>query len=291
MADTCKMESEQMQELRRVDELRAQAKRMPREHAVLQLAIAVLFAGYIGVFVFTGSAEGGLQAVGGITATLMMPPVIISSALVSGANERFGRRVLLTRADWIAVAIFILLIAAVLVWGIAADRYPATLDRYPWWVALALAFVALVVFSARPLAVLLRTGAQSAEREDERTAVLSLPVRLTTTFLGVFFGLVCSVVFVPALGWLVMMFGVIIVVIGLAVRNEPWGLLNVGYEWRVLQWIAFGIAASTMLLLSVLIVATDAVTPGRAVVAGSLVAASLILSALVPGRSRGASPA
>jgi hypothetical protein len=286
------MESgQEAQELRRIDELRAQVKRMPREHAVLQLAIAVLFAGYIGVFAFTGSAEGGVQAFGGTTATLILPPVIISSALVSGANERFGKRVLLTRADWIAVALFVIMVAAVFVWGIVADRHPDTIDRYPWWVALVLAVVALVVFSARPLSVILRTDAPTADRAEERSVGLSLPVRLTTAFLGVFFGLVCAVVFVPALGWLVMMLGMMIVVIGLAVRNEPWGFLNVGYEWRLPQWIAFGFASLVMFLLALLIAATDVVTPGIAAGAGALVAASLIVSALLPGRSRGASAA
>lgn len=283
------MESESgAQTLDRIAGLRARAERMPRGHAVLQLAIAVLFAGYIGVFAFTGSAEGGVQAFGGTTATLILPPVIISSALVSGANERFGQRVLLTRADWIAVALFVFMVAAVFVWGIVADRYPDTVDRYPWWVALVLAVVALVVFGARPLTVILHTDAQSADPVGERSVGLSLPARLTTAFLGVFFGLVCAVVFVPTLGWLVMMLGMMIVVIGLAVRNEPWGFANVGYEWRVPQWVGFGIASTIMFLLSVLIVATDAITPGVAASAGALVAASLILSAFLPGPRRGA---
>ena len=154
-----------------------------------------------------------------------------------------------------------------------------------------LAVVALVVFSARPLAVILRTDAPIADRAEERSVGLSLPVRLTTAFLGVFFGLVCAVVFVPALGWLVMMLGMMIVVIGLAVRNEPWGFANVGYEWRLPQWIAFGFASLVMFLLALLIAATDVVTPGIAAGAGALVAASLIVSALLPGRSRGASAA
>ncbi|UYO96440.1 hypothetical protein OED01_12630 [Microbacterium sp. M28] len=275
----------------RIADLRARAVRMPRAHAVLQLAYAVFFAGYIGVFAFAGSAEGGAQAFGGMTATLILPPVIISSALVSGANERFGRRVLLARADWIAVILFALSFVGTVAWGIVSESSAGTVGGYPWWVALVLALMALVAFGVRPLIVILRTAAESDGRTKGRAIALSLPVRLTTAFLGVFFGLVCAVVFVPAIGWLVILLGMIIVVIALAVRHEPWGFANVGYEWRFPQWIAFGIASTIMFLLSVLIVATDAITPGIAAGAGALVAASLILSAFLPGPRRGASAA
>lgn len=102
---------------------------------------------------------------------------------------------------------------------------------------------------------------------------------------------VCVAAVVPALGSIVMGLGLIIAVIGLAARNQPWGLLNVGYEWRLAQWIAFGMASLFMFLLALLIAVTGVITPAVAAGAGALVAASLILSAFLPGRSRGASAA
>lgn len=81
------------------------------------------------------------------------------------------------------------------------------------------------------------------------------------------------------------------VLVALAAQTSAWGILHTGYEWRRPQWIAGGVAALLMFLLAVLIIATDVITPAVAVGVGVLVAASIIVSAFLPGRSRGASEA
>lgn len=265
------------------ESIRARAARMPRSHAALQLAYTVLLAAYMAVFVFTGSAEGGASAFGGTTMTLALPPIIVSSALVSGANERFRERLSATPRYWIAVGFFALILVTLLIWGIAGGGYP-------WWVALIAFAITLLIFGIRPLRVVLSAPAV-ADAGETRPRTLPVPAKLMTASLGLFFGLACAVVLVPALAWIVMMLGLGVVLVGLSARTAPGGLLRTGYEWRWAQWAGFGVAALLMFVLAVLIIATDLVTAPIAAGAGAVVAASLIVSAFIPGRGRVSPPA
>ena len=257
---------------------------MPRGHALLQLVYTVLLAAYMGVFVFTGSAEGGASVFGGMTMTLVLPPIIVSSALVSGANERFRGRLRTTARQWVALGFFFAVLAVLLIWGIAGDGYP-------WWISLLAVAVTLLIFGSRPLGVVLRNRTVSDGDAPVHRRSLPVPVRMTTILLGVYLALACAVVLVPTAAWFVTMFGMLAALVALSARTASWGLLRTGHDWRAPQWTAFGIAALVMFLLAVLIIATDLITPVVAFGAGALVAASLIVSAFLPGRSRGTSPA
>lgn len=277
------MDDRQRRALRDAESIRAREARRPRGHALLQLTYTVLLAAYMAVFVFTGSVEGGASAFGGTTITLALPPIIVSSVLVSGASERFRERLSATPRYWIALGFFILILVILLIWGIAGGGYP-------WWVALIAFAITLLVFGIRPLRVVLRAPVGAEDRE-RRPRNLPVPARLMTVFIGLFFGLACAVVLVPALAWLVMMLGLMVALVGISARTKSWGLLRTGYEWQWVQWAGFGVAALLMFALVVLIIATDLVTPPMATAAGVLVAASLIVSAFLPGRARVSSPA
>lgn len=270
--------------LRNVDAIRARAVQMPRGHAFLQLAYTVLLAAYMGVFVYTGSTEGGASAFGGTTMALVLPVIIVSSGLVNGANERFTRRLRNTARHWISLGFFFAILAVLLVWGTVGGGYP-------WWISLVSVALTLVIFGVRPLGVVLRAPAVSAHDAPQRPQHLPAPVRVTTILLGVYLALACAVVLVPVGSWLVTVVGMIAVIVAASAQRASWGLLGTGYEWRLPQWTAFGVSALVMFLLPVLIIATDFVTPIVTVGAGVLVAASLIGSAFIPGRSRGASQA
>lgn len=281
------MESESSSEvrmLRNVDAIRARTAQMPRGHALLQFTYTVLLAAYMGVFVYTGSTEGGASVFGGMTMALVLPPIIISSGLVNGANERFRRRLRNTARQWIALGFFFAVLAVLLIWGIAGGGYP-------WWISLLAVAVTLLIFGARPLGIVLRTPAASVHDPQQHSRPLSVPARVTTILLGIYLASACALVLVPIATWFVTVFGLLAIIIALSAQTTSWGLLNTGYEWRLPQWAAFGVAALVMFLLAVLIIATDIVTPVVAVGAGVLVAASLIVSAFIPGRSSGASPA
>ncbi len=287
MAHTFHMESEsidQRQALRDVASIRARAGDVSRGHAILQLAFTVMMASYMGVFVFTGSIEGGASAFGGTTMTLMLPPVIVASSLIAGTSERFRRRLRTTARQWAAIGFFLVMLVGLFIWGIAGSGYP-------WWIAFLAAAATLVIFGIRPLGVLLRARSAPGEEDSEAPAPLSAPVRVTTIALGVYFGLACAFVLLPAAAWGVNMAGLILVVIALSAQTSPWGLLHTGYAWRLPQWAGFAVATTVMFVLTVLIIATELVTAPVAIAAGAVVAGSVALSAFLPRRDRGASAA
>lgn len=282
------MESESGDEarmLRDVEAIRAQPMPMPRGHALLQLGYTMLLAVYMGVFVYTGSAEGGASAFGGTTMALVVPPIIVSSALVNGANERFAQRLRNTTRQWIALGFFFATFVGLLIWGIAGGGYP-------WWISLIAVAVTLGVFGARPLGIVLRAAKKPMDDDaGESRQLLPLPARVTTILLGIYLASACALVLVPIATWSLMVFGMLAIITSLSAQTASWGLLRTGHEWRRPQWVGFGVAALVMFLIAVLIIATHIVTPVVAVGAGALVAASVIGSAFIPGRGRGASEA
>lgn len=265
-----------------VEQIRERSARASRGHALLQLAYAVLISAYMAVFVYTGSIEAGSSALGGTTMTLILPPLIVSSGLISGANERFGGRLIMRRRQLIAVGVFLALLIVLLFWGIAGSGYP-------WWIAIVAFGGTLVLFSRGPIGVLRR--APAAASEPGHPATLSRPVRITTVVLGCYLGAATAVVMLPAAAWAITIVGMMAAIVALMAQTAQWGLLNTGFQWRRLQWASFFLAALAMFMLAVLIIATDLITPAIAVSAGVLIAVCLSVSALLPGRSRGASAA
>lgn len=266
--------------LRSVDTIRARAASVPRGHAVLQLAYSVMLSAYMALFVYTGSNEGGASVFGGTTMALVLPPMIVSTGLVNGAAERHGGRLRSTRRHWLAIGVFLTLLVVILVWGIAGGGYP-------WWLALASAVVTVVLFGARPAAVLLR-GSAIADETAAAGVPLSRGPRVVTFLMGGYFGLVCAVLLIPAAVWALTVLGMIGVIIALSAQTSSWGLMRTGWEWAPPQWFAFAVASGVMFLLAALIIGTDLVTPVVAIFAGCLAAIALIASALLPGRSHGA---
>lgn len=262
--------------LRSVDAIRARAASLPRGHATLQLGYSVMLAAYMALFVYTGSNEGGASVFGGTTMALVLPPMIASTGLVSGAAERHGGRLRATRRHWLAIGVFLALLVGIVVWGIVGEGYP-------WWLALVSAGLTIVLFGARPLSVLLRESGAAKETADAREPLSAGP-RAVTLLLALYFGAVCATLFMPVATWVVMMIGMLGLIVVLSAQTASWGIMRTGWEWAAPQWIAFAVAATVMFLLAVLLIATDLVTPAVAVVAGIIVAAALAASALRPGR-------
>lgn len=255
---------------------------VPRGHAALQLTFAVLMAAYMSVFTFTGSAEGGASSFGGNTMVLLVPPILIASGLLSGANERFRARTRTTLRQWIALGVFFVAFVILMFWGIAAGGYP-------WWLVPVFGVGTLLVFGIPPLRVLLRSPRTA--RGPKAPHPLPAVTRTVTILIGAFFGATCLATLHALAPWLVTMAGMLAVVVALSAQTASWGLLRTGFEWRAPQWLGFGIAAFILFALAATIVATGAVTPLLAVVAGALAAASVIASVFVPGSDYGASEA
>lgn len=287
-AHTFHMESERMSHgdaLRDLHAIQTKAAGMQRGHAGFHLAYTVLLAAYIAVLVFTVSIEGGRSVLGGGVIALVLPPIIISSGLISGANERFGVRRRATTRQHVMLGIYLLALGALLVWGLAGDGYP-------WWTSLVAAAATLVVFGARSLMTLVREDALPAhggEFETGERARLARPARITTVVIGFYFGLLSGSVLTPTVAWMSMMLGLMAAIVALGAQVSAWGLLRTGYEWRRRHWVGFGVATMVMFALAVLIVATEVVTPALAIIAGLTVAASVIVPAFEGRGSDGAS--
>lgn len=269
--------------LRSADAIRARAASVPRGHALLQLMYSVMLAAYMALFVYTGSNEGGASVFGGTTMALVLPPMIVSTGLVNGAAERHGGRLRSTGRHWTAIGVFLALLVVILVWGIAGGGYP-------WWLAPVSAVVTIVLFGSRPAAVLVR-GSGTPQRTTAEREPLSPGPRTVTIVMGVYFGIVCMTLLVPSAIWAVTAIGMMAVIIALSAQTASWGLMRTGWEWAVPQWLTFAMAVAVMFLLALLVIVGDVVTPLIAVLAGGVVAAAMVASALLPGRSHVASEA
>ncbi|UNK70223.1 hypothetical protein [Microbacterium sp. H1-D42] len=264
--------------VRAVERVRARVAQEPRGDAVLQLLYSVMFAAYVGIFVYTGSIDGGRAVLGGNTMAMVLPPMIISSALISGAGERHRRRSRILGGQWWAIGVFAAALLAVLLWGLRVG--------YPWWLSLVYAAATFAVFGARPLMLIARGGSGSRVRLEP--GPLSRGVRVITLLLGVGFGALCLSVLVPVLMWAITMLVLLGAIIVLAARGTTWSLHHVGYEWAWAQWTAFGVAAGVMFLFAVLMVAGVAATLLMAGVAAALAAMPLVGAAFLPGHGDGA---
>jgi len=240
----------------------------------MQLLYAVMMSAYMAVFVYTGSEGGDADRFGGTTMALLLPPMVISSALVEGAAQRFGGRLRATKRYWIAAAAFGVMLAIFLLWSVIGGGYP-------WWLSLVSLTATLAVFGARPVGVLLHGGTGAARA----TAPAPLPrgSRVTTALIGLVFGAICATLFLPVAVWGTMMASMVLVLIS-ASATSTWGLRSTGWYWGTAQWCAFGIATGAMFLLAALTIATELISPLVSAATGAVIAASLVATALLPGR-------
>lgn len=264
-----------------VERVRARVADEPCDHAVLQLAYAVMVAAYMGILVYTGSIEGGRAALGGHTMALVLPPIIISSALIPGASEHYSRRMRPSRRHWWSIGLFLAMLLVLLVWGLTVG--------YPWWLSVGYATATLVLFGTRPLWVLSRSRSTPWQRRSY--ARMSRGVQVITVLLGIAFGALCLGVLVPVLLWGITVIVLMAALVVLAVRATTWSLHHVGYEWAWPQWTAFGVAVAAMFLFAVLMVAGVAATPLTAGVAAVLAVVPLAAAAFFSGHGDDASEA
>ncbi|MDT0156277.1 hypothetical protein Q9R19_01425 [Microbacterium sp. ARD32] len=263
--------------LRAAEAVQARAAGVPRGHAVLQLLHAVMMSAYMAVFVYTGSDAVDTETAGGMLMMLVLPPIVISSGLVSGAGERYAGRLRAGRRYWLAVGVFLAMLLVLMAWRILGGGYPV-------WVVAVSAAVTLVIFAARPISSLRR--ADTGVRAEVPAVPLPHGVRVTTVMIGAGFGGACATVFLPTAGWLVVSALMLFTIMALA-GSSSWSLRSTGWCWGGAQWTAFGASSAILFALAVLLIATDAVSPVVPVAMGAVIAASLVGVAFLPGRGEG----
>lgn len=260
--------------LRVATDVRARAAGAPRGHAVLQLLYAVMMSTYMALFVYTGSGAVDTEASGGLLMMLALPVMFITVGLVDGAGERYAGRLRATGRRWMTVGVFFAMLLALVLWSIAGGGYPL-------WVAPVSAAVTLIIFGIRPLGILWRSSTEP--RRTVPPAALPMGTRITTLIIGVGLGAVCATVLVPPAGWLSTSALMLFTIAALAGAGT-WGLRSTGWYWGLAQWIAFGVSSAVTLVLAGFLIATDLVALPLAITAGAVVAASLVVSAFLPGR-------
>lgn len=210
----------------------------------------------------------------GFVVALLVPPVLAFQQLTDGLRERWGtrRRTTLLEGAFMAAAVVGFV---VLGWSDAG---------YPWWLAGAVGLLFFVGAGLLPLVRSRRDGS-SAEPGPRARRPLSRQVTVTTAAIGVV-GALCvacttqawfAVPGLAALGLLAAS--------GLS-RGSPWSLRQAGYEWRTLQWCAFGLAAFVAIGVPLLVATTDSFAPAGLWVASGVIAAAMALAALWPSRAR-----
>lgn len=253
--------------------VQARAAGVPRGHAVLQLVYAVMMSAYMALFVFAGSDAVDTTTTGMFLNSLMLPTMIIGAVLLNGAGERFAGRLRPGLRFRLTGFLFGALLVGLLGWKILTGSYPV-------WITPGCVLVTLIVFGARPLALLRHQATVVTQVEP---APLPTAIRVTTVALGMLFAAMCATAFLPAAstGLLILM----IILVGAAtLPTARWGLPATGWYWGVAQWIAFGISSVLLLVLTLLAVIKAVTTPVVPTVLGAVIAASLVVVAFLPGR-------
>lgn len=268
------------EQLRNHDDVRDRvAHRGPsRAFALLMLWSAIMLSVYVGLFLlaFGSRPLDEMSSSAGRYSTMLVFPILVFSALVSGARERFSIRTKPSLGHWIAygliVAAFLGMLGAIVA-GVG----------YPWWLNILVPAALFVTMAARPIAQLQR--AATPDSDPWVSKPLSGPARATTVMIGAALGLIAATSSQP---WfpLVNAAVMLLLVVVLAGWRARWGLPRTGYEWGPVHWTGFGISTGVLFLLAVLLARTESVTAPISMTAGILILLVMLLASMVPFRAR-----
>jgi len=270
------MESERMDDhdaLRTVARMRLRSAASGRAFAWLNLWSGVMLGAYVGLFatiLTSDHVDADSQP-----SQMLLPVVLLHSAIVEGAKERAGIHRQLRAAD-----IVVIVLASVIVVAILAVSFLGT--PAPWF-GLAAGAVGLLVCSAVPATRLLRI--ERARRgeplaPDWPSSPLSRPVLALTLSAAVLLGMIALGQGGAIASLAILVAVVVLLFVALAAKETAWSLARAGLEWGRRHWAGFG--ASVLLLFGDVALVTFAgpqPLPIAAAVA-ALVAAPLAVSAL-----------
>lgn len=251
-----------------------------RGYSWLLVWSGLLLSVYFGVFLsaYAGFEAGSAESGGYTYTNLLLLPVLLFSALVSGARDRFSIRSRSTRRQvigYIAAILAFMVLGALTITGMT----------YPWWLNLLAPVALFTAMSAAPLRELLTTR---STRTDERWGNLPLanPARWTTAMIGVAFGVLAAT---TTLGWFPIISAATLLVTLSATLISwrlPWGLRATGHQWGPAHWGMFAATTAFMFALAVALSVSVAVTTPVAVSAGAMVCVFMVGAAFLPFRSQ-----
>ena len=233
---------------------------------------------YLAVFLFLLSGFEAISEGWGAHSNLILLPVLIASALLSGARDRFSIRtkpsIAQSIAYLVAIAAFLILGALSIVGG-----------GYPWWlnvVVPGLLFVAMAGSSIRRLL----DSRSGHDRERWLNLPMSLPARSSTTLVGVVFGVLVATSTYPWYSIASAVTLIAVLIASLIGWRSPWGLPQTGYQWGPIHWLIFAAATATIFALVALSATSNLVTPATSLVIGGVVCALMVVGAFLPPNTK-----
>ena len=259
--------------LRAVARMRLRTAASGRALAWLNLWSGVMLGAYVGLFATILTLDP--IDTGSQPSQMLLPVVLLHSAIIEGAKERSGIHRQLRAADIVVVVLTIVIVVALFAVSFLAAPSP--------WFGLAAGVVGLLVCSAVPAARLLRI--EHARRgepvaPDWPTSPLSRPALVLTLSAAALLGMV-ALGQAGAIASLAIIGAVFILLfVALAAKETTWSLARAGLEWGRRHWSGFG--ASVLLLFGdvALVTFTGPQPLPIAATVAALVAAPLALSTL-----------
>ena len=267
--------------LQQHDSVRARAERSgpSRGYAWLLILSALVLSVYVGVFLFAFYGFDPYTGTGGYSYTnLLVLPILLFSALVNGARERFSIRKKPSIAQWIAYLVTFaafMILAGLSVAGVS----------YPRWLNLLVAGALFAAIAVAPIRQLVSAHATTRSEPwvNER---LSVPVRWTTASIGVVVGVLAAAsasTWFPIASSAIMLGSLIVALVGWRAR---WGLPRTGYEWEPVHWVVFGIAITLTFTLTALLTASTSTPIWLPLAVGASAFALMLTASLLPLRFR-----
>jgi hypothetical protein len=257
------------------------------EARILGWSAAALFV-YSSTFLLLLSASVRVTTAGDAPSPVMYGNVLLIvflafEQLVQGARNQLPIslvRPLRGRWLWLALPGFLLFLAA----GIAI----LVGVEVAWWadIVVAACLAALPGFLCITSARKARTNPADRSLASAR-APLSKSARLTTTGLGIYFGVAGVLTLVPPHGYSIAAIVLMLIMVAMMIGwSAPWGLPSVGSEWGQRQWTAFGASFALLFALTLLAALTPWNSAWVGGTAGLLIALPLVHSALPSARRR-----
>lgn len=266
-------------QLRSHDDMRAKVERRGPSGAFASLMLwgALVTAVYSGVFLFALGGRPIDEQVSGSgsfpSTALLLFPILVFSALVSGARERFSVHLKPALGYWIFSALVLAGFGALAILTLVGVVYP-------WWLNLIVPVALFVVMAADPIRRL-RGTAKTPEDERWVNERLSRPARRNTALIGAATGLLAATSTQQWFPLLAMATFLMLIVMTLAF-SASWGLPRTGYEWGPLHWSALGVTLGVLFLLALLLARTTWVTTPIAVIAGVFAFAVMLGASVLP---------
>lgn len=247
-----------------------------RPHAWMLLWGAALTGAYVALLLAL-SAAGPSSDLSVLVFGLMLPTMLIYSAVVAGARERFGVRLRVSPLQWVVLTA--LGVGCALVGGIGLFG-----GGFPVWVAFVGGLAMFLALGGPAAMTLFGPRATAPDADDAVSAPLSRYARWFTVGIGAYLGLTTgSIAMPPLVVMAAATVGFVAILVFSLSPSASWSASRVGLEWGRIQWIGFAVATALMFSLAAVTIALGQLPTGPiSFSCGLLVAGVMVIAAVLP---------